>query len=262
VGAISLASMNISAGDSKPIDLLLVEDDELFARTLTTTLARHGYRVRVAGTAKAALERARTERPDVVLLDLCLPDADGVMLVGQLRQVCGCPVIVVSGQSETARKVQALDLGADDYVTKPFVADELAARVRSALRRAQPAGPVAGMALPFGLVFHPELRRIEGADGALVQLTGIESQLLGLLSTAGSRPISRHVIHPLLFGREWTVGDRLLDVHVHNLRRKLASASAGRLLVTSVRGVGYALQSRAEGSQALADELEDLDSAD
>lgn len=222
-------------------DLLLVEDDALTARAARLALGAEGYSVRVASTGREALDSVRTAPPDVILLDLGLPDIDGAALVTQFRQLCNCPLLILSVRADTPTKVATLDLGADDYVTKPFAAEELAARVRSVLRRVRPQLPSARIPLGVDLEFDPELRCLRDAAGNETGLTAIESMILGMLIAAGSRPLSRQVIHPLLFGREWSTGDRLLDVHVHNLRRKLNAASEGRIGITSVRGFGYAL---------------------
>jgi DNA-binding response OmpR family regulator len=141
-------------------------------------------------------------------------------------------------------KVTALDLGADDYILKPFVSEELLARLRSVLRRATPSREIDRQHVAPGIDFDPELRVVRQADGRQTHLTTIESMLLGLLVSANPRPISRQSMHPVLFDRAWTRGDRTLDVHAHNLRQKLLGLSDGNLSIGSIRGIGYVLQIR------------------
>jgi len=225
-------------------DILLVEDDPFMVAVAKQMLAIANYRVTSAATGREAIKLARERAPDAILLDLGLPDMDGTQLMSQLRTLTACPLIVVSARDDTMSKVSALDLGADDYVIKPFVSEELLARLRSVLRRRAGNRDHARVPLTDTLEFDPELRVVARNDGEQTHLTTIESMLLGLLISANPRPISRQSMHPMLFDREWTRGDRTLDVHVHNLRQKLLALSSGLVSIASIRGIGYALQTR------------------
>lgn len=225
-------------------DILLVEDDPFMVAVAKQMLSIDNYRVISATTGREAIKLARERAPHAILLDLGLPDMDGTQLMSQLRTLTACPLIVVSARDDTMSKVNALDLGADDYVIKPFVSEELLARLRSVLRRTASNRDQARVPLTATLEFDPELRVVIRHDGEQIHLTTIESMLLGLLVSANPRPISRQSMHPVLFDREWTRGDRTLDVHVHNLRQKLLGLSSGLVSIASIRGIGYVLQTR------------------
>ncbi|HAR30108.1 MAG TPA: DNA-binding response regulator [Gammaproteobacteria bacterium] len=224
--------------------VLLVEDDAFMVAVARQMLATGDYQVVIAATGRDAIKLIRERAPDVILLDLGLPDMEGTQLIPQLRTLSSCPLIVVSARDDTMTKVTALDLGADDYILKPFVSEELLARLRSVLRRATPSREIDRQHVAPGIDFDPELRVVRQADGRQTHLTTIESMLLGLLVSANPRPISRQSMHPVLFDRPWTRGDRTLDVHVHNLRQKLLGLSDGNLSIGSIRGIGYVLQIR------------------
>lgn len=225
-------------------DILLVEDDPFMVAVAKQMLSIDNYRVISAATGREAIKLARERAPHAILLDLGLPDMDGTQLMSQLRTLTACPLIVVSARDDTMSKVSALDLGADDYVIKPFVSEELLARLRSVLRRTASNRDHARVPLTDTLEFDPELRVVMRNDNEQAHLTTIESMLLGLLVSANPRPISRQSMHPVLFDREWTRGDRTLDVHVHNLRQKLLGLSSGSVSIASIRGIGYVLQTR------------------
>lgn len=224
--------------------VLIVEDDPFMVAVARQMLAAGDYQVVIAPTGREAVKLAKEQPPDVILLDLGLPDMEGTQLIPQLRTLSNCPLIVVSAREDTMTKVTALDLGADDYILKPFVSEELLARLRTALRRVAPSREVQRQTIAPAIDFDPELRIVRHNEGRQIHLTTIESMLLGLLVSANPRPISRQAMHPVLFDREWTRGDRTLDVHVHNLRQKLLGLSDGDLSIGSLRGIGYVLQVR------------------
>jgi two-component system KDP operon response regulator KdpE len=227
--------------------VLLVEDDPFMVAVARQMLATGDFEATSAPTGRDAIRLVRERAPDVILLDLGLPDMEGTELISQLRTLTQCPLIVISARDDTMTKVAALDLGADDYILKPFVSEELLARLRSVLRRSSPSHDANRTSVAPSIDFDPELREVQHADGRQVNLTTIESMLLGLLISANPRPISRQAMHPVLFDRAWTRGDRSLDVHVHNLRQKLLGISDGSLSIGSIRGIGYVLQTRAPG---------------
>jgi len=219
--------------------ILIVEDDALLVRFLRATLAASGYTVDVAPDGVAAME-ALTSRPtDLVLLDLGLPQIDGVDILRQLRTWTDVPVLVLSARDQQREKVQALDLGADDYLTKPFGVPELLARVRAALRRAARTTGGDGPRVPAGdLVIDLPAQRVERA-GAVVHLTPTEWRVLRELVLA--RP--RTVPHRLLLERVWgpAYGDEAhyVRVVVRRLRQKLEpDPETPRHLLSEV-GLGY-----------------------
>src|SRR5438477_3624768 len=168
-------------GDSAP-SILMVDDDPHVLRSLRAALESHGYRVRSAATGPIALEACATERPDVVLLDLALPGLDGVEVCRRLRSWSRVPILVLSARVHEAQKVQALDAGADDYVTKPFGTEELLARIRAALRRDQARIDEAPIIHAGGLVIDLLARRVT-VDDREVHVTPTEQELLRVLAT-------------------------------------------------------------------------------
>jgi two-component system OmpR family response regulator len=228
--------------------VLVVDDDPDIVALLDRYLGNHGLAVSAVGSGAALREALTGPAPDVVLLDLGLPDADGLALLGQLRGAWAVPVIVVSGRGETVERVVGLELGADDYVAKPFDFRELLARIRSVLRRvpAPAAVPPAPARDPRVLAFaHLELdlgdRVLRGADGGEIALTGGEYDLLRALLERPREVLSRDALMTALHGREAGPFDRAIDVAIARLRRKVEPDPAAPRLIRSVRGAGYLL---------------------
>jgi two-component system KDP operon response regulator KdpE len=220
----------------RPGRLLLVDDDDALQRALRIGLSARGYEVVAARTGTEGLTQAALERPDVVVLDLGLPDLDGLEVLRRLRQWSSIPVIVLSAAGSESRKVAALDAGADDYVTKPFGMAELEARLRVALRRREPAepGPSVLVVGPLDLdLVHHSARR----NGHPLDLTAREFDLLSFLARHVGQVCTREMILSAVWGPGY--GDaHHLRVYVHRLRRKLGPA--GDLLRTR-SGIGYEL---------------------
>ena len=222
--------------------MLIVEDDEEARAALVRELAGRGYRVEQARDGREALERWAARRPDVVLLDLGLPDVDGLDIVRRLRREAATPIVILSGRYEEREKVEALDRGADDYVTKPFGVDELNARLRVALRRA--AGPAAdaGGRLVNGSLELDPARHEASVGGAPLELTPREFEILRVLLTHAGRLVTKGRLLRAVWGEAYQDEDSYVYVHVSQLRRKLAAAdpdgSLRDLLVTEP-GVGY-----------------------
>lgn len=221
---------------------VFVIDDELhIRRLLRTTLDRAGYRVAEAGTAREAMSVLPIEKPDVILLDLGLPDRDGLELVPLIKKQSAAPLIVVSAREETAQKVTALDLGADDYVAKPFDTEELLARIRISLRRQIAISTEARMVLA-GDVEIDLLARIVKKSGEEVRLTPKE---YGFLAELAKHP-GRVLTHTRLLSSVWgTSADQhveYLRVVVRNLRQKLEDEPARPRLIVNELGVGYRLK--------------------
>ena len=219
--------------------VLLVEDDEPVAESLRRGLLRYGFEVTWVATGGAALQH---EEPyDVVLLDLGLPDTDGLDVCKALRERGDVPIIVISARSDETDRVVGLELGADDYVSKPFGVREVIARIRAVMRRAQPRTSSAEPAGPdrYGdrLTIDRKAVRVH-LDGAEVALAPKEYDLLAFLTEEPGALMSREQIMEAVWDANWFGPTKTLDVHVAALRRKLA----GAVTIEAVRGVGFRLE--------------------
>lgn len=219
--------------------ILLVEDDADAAQVVSAYLTREGYAVEVAHDGAAGLQAALTAPPALVVLDWMLPGVAGPEFLTALRRAQRTPVIMLTARSEESDRIVGLELGADDYVVKPFSPRELVARVRAVLRRSQAREVAeADEAVEHrGLRVDP-LQRQASFAGREVELTTLEFDLLFALARAPGRVFSRNDLIERVWGPDFGGVDRVVDVHVSNLRQKLASVGADALLVT-VRGVGY-----------------------
>ncbi len=222
--------------------ILVVEDDIEARSALVRELTAGGYLVVEAPDGRTALEKWALRRPDLVLLDLGLPDMDGLRVVSAIRREAATPIVILSGRYEEREKVEALDRGADDYVTKPFGVDELRARLRAALRRAAgPGGDAAGRITAGALVLDPALHEVR-LEGRLVELTPREFELLRVLLTHRGRVVTKGRLLRAVWGEAYQGEDSYVYVHVSQLRRKLAAADpAGVIggLILTEPGVGY-----------------------
>jgi two-component system OmpR family response regulator len=225
--------------------LLVVDDDPDIGALLVRYLGGHGFAVGIAADG-AQLRAALARGPvDLILLDLGLPGEDGLMLLRELQQGWRGPVIVISGRGESVERVVGLELGADDYVTKPFDLRELLARIRSVLRRARPPSAAAvpepaRTRLEFdGLALDVEGRHLYDRDGADVALTTGEFALLLAFLERPNQVLSRDQLMNCLHGREAGPMDRTIDMQVGRLRRKIEANAADPRLLKSVRGAGY-----------------------
>jgi len=219
--------------------ILLVDDDPLIVRSVSFLLRQEGYRVVSAASGAEALAAAREAPPDVVLLDVALPDLGGVEICRRLRQETGVPIIILSARRAEADKIVGLDAGADDYLTKPIGAGELAARVRAALRRGRaatlappPSDRLVGVREVVGLV-----RRPRGSAVALD--SGPMLALLHLLVAHAGRTLERQFIFERVWGQHFFGDQSALDVYVRQLRRKIERDPGRPVLLETVRGVGY-----------------------
>jgi two-component system KDP operon response regulator KdpE len=217
--------------------LLLVEDDQALVRTLELTLGVHGFDVHAAGLGAEALVLARTVQPDVAIVDLGLPDVDGLDVVRALRGWSDVPVLVLSARDAQQDKVGALDVGADDYVTKPFGMDELLARLRAALRRASPRDRVIVFQTDH-LTIDRTTRRVE-RDGASVHLTPTEWSLLEALLRFPGRVVTQHDLLHDVWGPQYVDEVGYLRVYIAQLRRKLEERPAHPRHLRTEPGIGY-----------------------
>ena len=220
--------------------ILIVDDDRALADLLAEYLQREGFVVDVAHDSEAglALLHNQSSRPDLLILDVMMPGRDGLETLRELRLKHRLPVIMLSAKGEPVDRVIGLELGADDYLTKPCLPRELLARVRAQLRR---ASPVAAGSLQVGtLRLEPSERRAYVGEQEL-SLTGAEFQLLLALSQRAGELVDKATLTRMALGRELERFDRSIDVHVSRLRHKLAEASAQSPRIESVRGAGYSL---------------------
>jgi two-component system KDP operon response regulator KdpE len=220
--------------------ILLVEDDRAMARIMGAALKARGYKVVPAATGRAALASAQRDNPAVILLDLGLPDVDGIDLCRELRSWSTVPIIVVTADGADERKVAALDEGADDYVTKPFSTPELLARVRVALRHRRAAGLVDRTVIDVGDLRIDLARREVSVGGRYVELAPKEFALLALLARHAGRVLTHRAILEEVWGPDAIRETQHLRVYAGMLRKKLGEDSSRPRLVTAP-GVGYRL---------------------
>jgi two-component system response regulator RegX3 len=220
--------------------ILLIEDEESISEPLERALGREGFDVSVAATAAEGRERFRNDRPDLVLLDVMLPDGDGRDVLREIRGQSRTPVVMLTARGEELERVLGLELGADDYVTKPFSAAELAARIRAVLRRADAPPPdSADSVLEVGDV-RMELARHEATlAGAPLELTVKEFELLRMLLEHAGRVLTREQLIREVWDTSWFGSTKTLDVHVSGLRKKLGDDPAAPRYIRTVRGVGF-----------------------
>jgi two-component system KDP operon response regulator KdpE len=218
--------------------VLVVDDEPQIRRALRLSLEAHGYEVRTASNGGEAVVAAADERPDLLFLDLGLPDLDGTEVIRRVRAFSQVPVIVLSVRDRQGDKVAALDAGADDYVTKPFAMEEVLARLRAALRRSAHGEPGPAV-LTFGGLEVDLGRRLVALDGERIHLTKTEYALLEALVTNPGKLLT----HQWLLSRVWGPGygqeSHYLRVYVRALRRKLGDAAAAPRLILTEPGVGY-----------------------
>jgi len=227
--------------------ILVVDDEPRIQDVVRRYLERDGYQVLVASNGEEAIESFRHERPSLVVLDLMMPHLDGWQVCREIRRDSRVPIIILTARTEESDKLLGLDLGADDYMMKPFSPRELLARVRAVLRRSGDADATAlsAQTMRIGdLVM--DLGRHESHWGAVpLPLTPAEFRLLVVLARAHGRVLTRAQLVDLAMGEEFGGYERTVDAHIKNLRRKLHTAGAGGVVAT-VRGVGYRLGETAD----------------
>jgi two-component system, OmpR family, KDP operon response regulator KdpE len=226
--------------------VLVIEDDDQVRRFLRTLLGGQGYTVVDATTARAGIDHIRRARPDVILLDLGLPDGDGLQVLGAMApDEPRIPVIVLSARGQEGNKVSALDSGADDYLTKPFGASELTARIRAVLRRGAPLGGATPEVIEVGPIRIDQARHEVTIDGTLVHLTPIEFKLLFELARQPGRVMTHRQLLREVWGANAVDQNHYLRVHVAALRRKIERDPAQPQWLVTEAGIGYRLRDTA-----------------
>jgi DNA-binding response OmpR family regulator len=222
--------------------VLVVEDDQHIREALARELAQAGHAVRTVPNGAGALTTAMEWRPDVVVLDLGLPDLDGTDVLRMLRGVSAVPVIVATARDDEAEIVRLLDAGADDYVVKPYRTSQIEARIRAVLRRAG-AGEGAGAGpLEVGGLVVDEGRRQVTLDGTVLELSRLEFELLAYLARRSPEVVSRQDLLAEVWRNPYGGADKTIDVHLSWLRRKLGETAAAPRYLHTVRGVGVKLE--------------------
>jgi two-component system response regulator RegX3 len=230
--------------------VLLVEDEESITTPLAEALGREGFDTKVAGTVAESLALAKRVRPDLVLLDVMLPDGSGFDVCRELRRMSQVPIIMLTARGEEADRVIGLELGADDYVVKPFSAREVVARIRAVLRRTD-AGPGAAASGPMEIGevrLDPDRREVTKA-GDPVELSRKEFELLQLLMQNAGTVVKRERLIDEVWDVNWFGSTKTLDVHVSGLRKKLGDDSSEPRYLHTVRGVGFRFASPEEAGR-------------
>lgn len=222
--------------------VLIVEDEGEIRKYLRATLSAHDFIPLGAGTVREALQIITTQRPDVILLDLGLPDRDGTELIAEVRGWSLAPIIVLSARGQEQDKISALELGADDYLTKPFAAGELIARIKVALRHAERLKDDGGAVYQSdGLIVDLIARRVS-LDGADVRLTPIEYKLLSVLVKNAGKVVTHSYLLREVWGKHSLDNNHYLRIHTQHLREKLKDDALNPRFILTEPGVGYRLK--------------------
>jgi two-component system response regulator RegX3 len=230
--------------------ILLVEDEASITKPLAEALEREGFETTVATTATEGLELGRSSSPDLILLDLMLPDGSGFDVCRELRRTSDVPIVMLTARGDEADRIVGLEMGADDYVVKPFSAREVVARIRAVLRRAGPsAGSESGAAIEIGDVrLDPERREVTRA-GEPVELSRKEFELLHRLMQDAGSVVTRERLIEDVWDMNWFGSTKTLDFHVSSLRRKLDDDPADPRYLHTLRGVGFRFSSADEAER-------------
>jgi DNA-binding response OmpR family regulator len=222
--------------------IVYIEDDAKLARITAKYLETHGFHVSVAATPREGIACVLREHPDVILLDLMLPEIDGFEVCRLLRMRVGTPIIMVTARGEEADRVMGLEGGADDYIAKPFSSRELLARIRAQARRARgKVGPAAGGLLHAGPIAIDVATRRASLAGVELALTTYELDLLRVFAERPGRVLTREQLVDLVRGSADEAFERSIDVHISHLRKKLGDDPRNPHVLKTVRGVGYLL---------------------
>ena len=220
--------------------ILLVEDEESLAESIRYSLEREGYAVSVAGDGRVAIERFRADSPDLVILDLMLPEMSGLDVCRMIRESSTVPIVMVTAKDSEADKVTGLELGADDYVTKPFSVRELVSRIRAHLRRVRMQAPPKGDEVLTGGPVEMDVARHEvRIDGEPIAFPPKEFELLQAFLNRKGRLLTREHLIEEIWGYDYVGDTKTLDVHVKRIRQKIEDDPHEPRLLLTVRGLGY-----------------------
>jgi DNA-binding response OmpR family regulator len=220
--------------------VLIVEDEVPLAKVVASYLEREGFEVGLAHDGPSAVQQARDLSPDLIVLDLMLPGLDGVEACRQIRTFTDAYVIMLTARDDEADKVEALSVGADDYIVKPFSPRELIARTKAMLRRPRAPAQVTP-AITIGSLMIDVDSRTVAVDGAPVDLTRTEFDILAALALRPKSAFDRRQLIEAVWGGEWFGDEHVVDVHVGHLRRKLGDPARDPRFIRTIRGVGYGL---------------------
>lgn len=222
----------------RPTRILVVDDEEQIRRALRSILSTRGYKLEMAATAEEALIKTIDAPPDLVVLDLALPDRSGIEVCRELRTWMSAPILILSVRANEADKIEALDEGADDYLTKPFSAGELLARIRALLRRAAALTSPPPVVTSGDLEIDIARRRVTRA-GEDIALTPTEFDILAYLARNAGLVVTQRMILEQVWGPEWVEDAQTLRVHVSNLRKKIEPHPGGPRYIITEPGVGF-----------------------
>lgn len=222
--------------------ILVIEDEPQIRKFLRTTLGSQKYMLLEATTAQEGLNEAASHPPDLVILDLGLPDMDGLEVINRLREWTSVPIIIISARGQESDKVAALDLGADDYLTKPFGVGELMARLRVALRHSNRTGEKAEAIFETGDLKVDLAKRLVFSKDKEIKLTPLEFKVLALLVKHAGKVLTHRQILKDVWGPNYAEDNHYLRVFIHQLRRKLETDPAQPKYLTTEAGVGYRLR--------------------
>jgi two-component system response regulator CpxR len=217
------------------VRLLLIDDDVELCGLLKEFLKREGFGLDVEHEGRRGLDRAAAGGWDLVILDVMLPGMDGFAILRELRKKSRMPILMLTARGEDVDRIVGLELGADDYLAKPFNPRELAARIRAILRRTEPQAAERGPVEVNGMVLDPASREVS-VDGQRIEVTTLEFDILEILMRGAGRVLSRDALMEALYNRKTTPFDRSIDMHISHLRKKL---EISRALIKTIRGVGY-----------------------
>ena len=238
-GRFAVVESGQDSGMQRKRTVLLVEDEPSIVEPLAESLGREGFDTKVAGTVSEALELASQIDPDLVLLDVMLPDGSGFDVCRELRQTSQVPIIMLTARGEEADRIVGLELGADDYVVKPFSAREVVARIRAVLRRTDTSAPAEDTPIEIGELRLDPARRLVTLNGDSLELSRKEYELLKLLMENAGSVVKRERVFEEVWDTQWFGSMKTLDVHVSGLRRKLGDDPSQPRFLHTVRGVGF-----------------------
>ena len=235
--------------------ILVVDDDPKVRLLLRRCLEPEGYRVSEAHDGQSVFSVLNAGHVDLITLDLTLASEDGLDIARRIRSVAAVPIIMITGKGDTIDRIVGLELGADDYISKPFHVREVLARVRSVLRRSQEGSPSRHQQNRPRKIFRfanwvldCDKRELRSTAGAISQLTTAEFELLAILVQRPNRVLSRDTLLDLLKGQDWAAYDRIIDTQIARLRKKIEVSPEAPELIKTVRGVGYSFTADVTGS--------------